>query len=115
LHPVNNRPVLTFDHPCTPTHSASTASFGNRVRNWRREAGLPEGLSAHGMRKAATHWWLRNHRDLIPNTFALKTIFGWVTDKELSRYTRDFDREAEADVMLIRLVERRTSVASSAR
>ena len=48
------------------------------------------------MRKAATHWWLRNHRDLIPNTFALKTIFGWVTDKELNRYTRDFDREAEA-------------------
>jgi len=37
------------------------------------------------MRKAATHWWLRNHRDLLPNTFALKTIFGWVTDKELNR------------------------------
>ena len=70
------------------------------------EAGLPEGLSAHGMRKAATHWWLRNHRDLIPNTFALKTIFGWVTDKELNRYTRDFDREAEADGMLIKLSER---------
>jgi hypothetical protein len=57
--------------------------------------------------KAATHWWLRNHRDLIPNTFALKTIFGWVTDKELNRYTRDFDREAEADGMLIKLSERR--------
>ena len=24
----------------------------------------------------------RNHRDLIPNTFALKTIFGWVTDSK---------------------------------
>ncbi|MGE0579130.1 hypothetical protein [Reyranella sp.] len=43
------------------------------------------------MRKAATHWWLRYHRDLIPNNFALKTIFGWVTEKELIRYTRDFD------------------------
>lgn len=85
----------------------SAASFGNRVRKWRREAGLPEGLSAHGMRKAATHWWLRNHRDLIPNNFALKTIFGWVTEKELIRYTRDFDREAEAVGMLIRLNERR--------
>lgn len=85
----------------------SAASLGNRVRKWRREAGLPEGLSAHGMRKAATHWWLRNHRDLIPNTFALKTIFGWVTDKELNRYTRDFDREAEAVGMLIKLSKRR--------
>src|SRR5215468_7982855 len=47
------------------------------------------------------------NRDLIPNTFALKTIFGWVTDKELNRYTRDFDREAEAVGMLIRLNERR--------
>ena len=36
------------------------------------------------------------HRDLIPNNFALKTIYGWVTEKELTRYTRDFDREAEA-------------------
>ena len=84
----------------------SAARFGNRVR--AHEAGLPEGLSAHGMRKAATHWRLRNHRDLIPNSFALKTIFGWVTDKELNRYTRDFDREAEAMGMLIKLNERRS-------
>jgi len=68
----------------------------NRVRKWRREAGLPERLSEHGMRKAATHWGLRNHRDLITNNFALKAVFGWVTEKELIRYTRDFDREAEA-------------------
>jgi hypothetical protein len=61
------------------------------------------------MRKAASHWWLRNHRDLISNTFALKTIFGWVTDKELNRYTR-FDREAEAVGMLIKLRERRKAV-----
>jgi len=98
---------FTFIHSDFDRPYQSAASFGNRVRKWRREAGLPEGLSAHGMRKAATHWWLRNHRDLIPNTFALKTIFGWVTDKELNRYTRDFDREAEAVGMLIKLNERR--------
>jgi integrase len=85
----------------------SAASFGNKVRKWRRNCGLPEGLSAHGMRKSATHWWLRNHRDLIPNSFALKTLFAWTTDKELNRYTRDFDRKAEADGMLINLNERR--------
>jgi integrase len=98
---------LTFIHSEFDRPFKSAASFGNRVRKWRRDAGLPEGLSAHGMRKAATHWWLRNHRDLIPNNFALKTIFGWVTEKELIRYTRDFDREAEAVGMLIKLNERR--------
>jgi integrase len=98
---------FTFVHSEFNRPYQSAASFGNRVRKWRREAGLPEGLSAHGMRKAATHWWLRHHRDLISNTFALKTIFGWVTDKELNRYTRDFDREAEAVGMLIKLSERR--------
>jgi integrase len=59
---------FTFIHSDFDRPYQSAASFGNRVRKWRREAGLPEGLSAHGMRKAATHWWLRNHRDLIPTT-----------------------------------------------
>ena len=86
---------------------ARTESLGNRIRKWRRDCGLPEGLSAHSMRKAATHWWLRNHRDLIANNFSLKTIFGWATDKELERYTRDFDRAEEARGMLVRLSERR--------
>lgn len=86
---------------------ACTESLGNRIRKWRRATGLPEGLSAHSMRKAATHWWLRNHRDLIANNFSLKTIFGWATDKELDRYTRDFAREEEAKGMLIKLGERR--------
>jgi hypothetical protein len=81
--------------------------LGNRIRKWRRAAGLPEGLSAHGMCKAVTHWWLRNHRDLIANNFSLKTIFGWATDKELDRYTRDFNREEEARGMLVRLADRR--------
>jgi integrase len=84
-----------------------TEGLGNRIRKWRRACGLPEGLSAHGMRKAATHWWLRNHRELIANNFSLKTIFGWATDKELERYTRDFDRAEEARGMLVRLADRR--------
>ena len=81
-------------------------SLGTRIRKWRRGIGLPEGLSAHSMRKAATHWWLRNHRDLIANNFSLKTIFGWATDKELERYTSDFDRAEEARGMLVRLAAR---------
>lgn len=30
----------------------STAGLGNRFRDWRREAGIPEGFSMHGLRKA---------------------------------------------------------------
>ncbi len=97
IHSENDKP-----HVCPE-------GLGNRIREWRRDAGLPEGLSAHGMRKAATHWWLRNHRDLIANNFSLKTIFGWATDKELARYTADFDREEEARGMLVRLADRRKS------
>jgi hypothetical protein len=94
---------FTFIHSKWDRPYLSDRSMSQTFRTWVREAGLPKGLSGHGMRKAATHWWLRNHRELIPNNFALKTIFGWVTDKELERYTRDFNREAEADGMLIRL------------
>jgi integrase len=95
IHSQNDRPF------------SCTEGLGNRIRKWRRAAGLPEGLSAHSMRKAATHWWLRNHRDLIANNFSLKTIFGWATDKELNEYTRDFDRAEEARGMLVRLADRR--------
>jgi hypothetical protein len=84
----------------------SAASMSMKVRKWRRESGLPEGLSAHGMRKSATHWWLDNYEDLLAGTFSLKTIFGWVTDKELERYTKDYNRGRSAERMLIRLRDR---------
>ncbi len=100
---------LCFIHSEWDRPFSCSESLGNRIRKWRRDAGLPEGLSAHSMRKAATHWWLRNHRDLIANNFSLKTIFGWMTDKELERYTADFDREEEARGMLVRLADRRRS------
>jgi hypothetical protein len=40
----------------------------------------------------------------------LKAIFGWVTEKELICYTRDFDREAEVVGMLIKLRDRNRAV-----
>ncbi len=97
---------LVFIHSAHDRPYSCTEGLGNRIREWRRNCGLPEGLSAHSMRKAATHWWLRNHRDLLANNFSLKTIFGWVTDKELERYTADFDRAQEARGMLIKLAVR---------
>jgi hypothetical protein len=92
---------MYFIHSKLDRPFTSAASVGMKVRKWRAECGLPEGLSAHGMRKSATHWWLRNYRHLIGSRFALKVIFGWVTDKELERYTKDFNRRAEAEGMLI--------------
>jgi hypothetical protein len=102
---------LCFIHSALGRPYSCAESLGNRIRDWRRDAGLPEGLSAHGMRKASTHWWLRNHRDLIANNFSLKTIFGWMTDKELERYTEDFDREQESRAQLVRLADRRKKTA----
>jgi integrase len=99
-----------FVHSALDRPFKSAASMSMKVQKWRKECGLPEGMSAHGMRKAATHWWLRHHRDLLgggKGTFALKTIFGWVTDKELERYTKDFDRMIEAEAMLVKLSDRR--------
>lgn len=98
---------LCFIHSEWGRPFACAESLGNRIRKWRRAAGLPEGLSAHGMRKAATHWWLRHHRDLIKSVFDLKTIFGWMTDKEVERYTADFDREEAVRGMLVNLADRR--------
>jgi integrase len=100
-----------FIHSVWDQPFKSAASMSMKVRKWRRDCGLPEGLSAHGMRKSATHWWLRNYRDLIGNDFSLKAIFGWVTTKELERYTRDFNRQAEAEGMLIKLSDRRSRAA----
>jgi hypothetical protein len=62
------------------------------------------GLPGTGLSYQTFESWRQRGR---PATSPLKTIFGWVTDKELNRYTRDFDREAEAVGMLIKLNERR--------
>jgi integrase len=84
----------------------SAASMSMKVQKWRKECGLPEGLSAHGMRKSATHWWLDHYGDLLTD-FTLKAIFGWITTKELERYTRDYNRARRARGLLIRLSDHR--------
>jgi len=90
-----------WDQPFT-----SAASMSMKVQKWRKECGLPEGLSAHGMRKSATHWWLDNYGAVI-NDFTMKAIFGWITTKELERYTRDYNRQRQALGLLVRLSDHR--------
>lgn len=61
----------------------TAAGFGNRMRQWCDEAGLPE-CSAHGLRKAGAAIAAEN--GATPHE--LMAIFGWLTLKEAERYTR---------------------------
>jgi integrase len=61
----------------------TAAGFGNRMRQWCDEAGLPE-CTAHGLRKAGAAIAAEN--GATPHE--LMAIFGWLTLKEAERYTR---------------------------
>lgn len=74
--------VTSFGKPFTSN------GFGNRMRKWCDEAGLPERCSAHGLRKAGA----KLAADNGATAHQLMAIFGWDTLKEAERYTRDADR-----------------------
>ncbi len=74
----------------------SAAGFGNWFREICDAAGLPKrctshGLS-HGLRKAAA----TRLADRGATTTELKAWFGWKTDSEAERYTRNADRKSAA-------------------
>ena len=70
---------------------ASSTAFGNKFREWVREAGLPtsdhargiKGCSPHGIRKAAACSRRRERRYRLRPAMAM---FGWLTEKEFTRY-----------------------------
>jgi integrase len=57
--------------------------FGNKMRQWCNEAGLPH-CSSHGLRKAGAAIAAENGA----TAHELMSIFGWLTLKEAERYTR---------------------------
>jgi integrase len=57
--------------------------FGNKMRQWCDEAGLPE-CTAHGLRKVGAVIAAENGA----TAHQLMSIFGWLTLKEAERYTR---------------------------
>jgi integrase len=61
----------------------TAAGFGNKMRNWCDDAGLPQ-CTAHGLRKAGAVIAAEN--GATPHE--LMSIFGWLTLKEAERYTR---------------------------
>lgn len=65
----------------------SVAGFGNKMRSWCDEAGLPE-CSSHGLRKAAATTAAENGASV----HMLMSMFGWLTFSEAERYTAAVER-----------------------
>src|SRR5258708_33790786 len=70
----------------------SAAGFGNWFREVCNEAGPPKRCTSHGLRKAAA----TRLADRGATTTELKAWFGWKTDSEAERYTRNADRKSAA-------------------
>jgi integrase len=79
----------------------TAASFGNWFRDRCDEAGLPKGLSAHGLRKATGV----RLADLGCSTHQIAAVLGHATLSEVQRYTRDADRKRLADEAMKKLIE----------
>jgi integrase len=67
------------------------AGFGNKMRDWCNQAGLPQ-CSSHGLRKAGAA--IAAERGATVHQ--LMAIFGWITLKEAERYTRAAERKRMA-------------------
>jgi len=74
--------VTEFNKPFTAN------GFGNKMRQWCDEAGLPQ-CSSHGLRKAMA----TRLADLGCSPHEISAIGGWVTLKEVERYTKTANRK----------------------
>lgn len=70
----------------------SRKGFGNKIRQWCDEAGLPD-CSAHGLRKAAA----RRFAEAGCSNQQIKAWTGHTTDSEVARYTAAADQQALSD------------------
>ncbi len=84
--------VTSFNKPFTSN------GFGNRMRKWCDEAGLPE-CSSHGLRKAMA----TRLADLGCSTHEISAIGGWETLKEVERYTKQANRKRLAGQVKTRI------------
>lgn len=88
-HIIDNSPagnmtflVTEYDRPFTGN------GFGNKMRDWCDEAGLPQ-CSAHGLRKAGATIAADNGA----TEHQLMAIFGWESPKQAALYTRKANRK----------------------
>jgi integrase len=81
----------------TPTGEPYTAAgFGNWFSDAARKAGLPPGVSAHGLRKAAA----RRLAEAGCTASEIAAITGHRTLKEVSRYTQAADQKTMANAAI---------------
>ena len=81
--------------------SFAVAGFGNWFRDRCNEAGLPKGISAHGLRKATA----RRLADLGCTAHQIAAVTGHATLAEVQRYTKAADRKRLAREAMKKLIE----------
>jgi len=91
----------------------SRAGFGNKMREWCDEAGLPQ-CTAHGLRKAMARRLAENGA----SQQQIKAAGGWSNDSEVTTYTAGADQERLASAALgnaatVELANRGAQVAKS--
>lgn len=79
----------------------SVPGFGNKMREWCDEAGLPR-CSAHGLRKAIA----RRAAQTEATQQGLKAIGGWKKDEEVRTYIEGVDQERLAEITMARVIDR---------
>ena len=79
----------------------TAAGFGNWFRDRCNEAGLPNGLSAHGLRKATA----RRLAEMGCTAHEIAAITGHATLAEVQRYTKAADRKRLAREAMKKLIE----------
>ena len=84
--------------------SASPESFGNWFRKRCDEAGLPKGLSLHGLRKATA----RRLAERGCSVHEIAAITGHASLSEVERYTKAADKKRLALQAKKKLLEDRT-------
>jgi integrase len=77
----------------------SAAGFGNKMREWCNQAGLPH-CTAHGLRKAGA----RRAAEQQAGNQGIKAVGGWSGDAEVATYTAAVDQAALAEATLGRVI-----------
>jgi integrase len=77
----------------------SVAGFGQKIRDWCDEAGLPQ-CTAHGLRKAAS----RRFAEAGCTNQEIKAWTGHTTDAEIARYTAEADKRQLSDAAGVKLL-----------
>jgi integrase len=101
---VRLTPASTFLTTSFGQSFKTAASFGNWFRDRCNEAGLPKGISAHGLRKATA----RRLADLGCTAHQIAAVTGHATLAEVQRYTKAADRKHLAREAMKKLIEAKT-------